>query len=158
MHVADIGVGSGAYVFFAARAVGTDGRVYAIDINKTLLSRVASHADDLHLTNIDVLWGNAELSNGIKLADGAVDAVIASNILFQIEHKEDFAAEVARILRHSGRLLLIDWKDSFGGLGPHPDHVVTEDVARTLFEHAGFTFEKDIDGGEYHYGFIFKKM
>lgn len=156
-HVADIGVGSGAYVFLLARSVGSSGRVYAIDINKSLLARVASHAHDLHLANIDVIWGNAEISGGIKLADDAMDACVASNILFQIEHKESFAREIYRILRQKGRLLLVDWKDSFGGLGPRPDHVVPVDKSRTLFEQAGFVFEKEIDTGEYHYGYIFKK-
>jgi hypothetical protein len=54
-------------------------------------------------------------------------------------------------------MLLVDWSDSFGGIGPQPEHVLPEAEARALAEEAGFVQSSDIDAGAYHYGLIFQK-
>lgn len=157
MRVADFGAGSGAYTLAAARAVLGNGKVYAIDAKRELLARVGKEADDARLSNVEVLYGDLEREGGSNLGDGTMDAVIASNILFQIEQKNIFAAEIRRVLRGGGRVLVIDWSQSFGGVGPEPDAVIREEDAKALFLSAGFSFEKNIDAGAYHYGLVFKK-
>jgi len=157
MYVADFGAGSGAYTLSAARAVGGDGKVYAIDVRQETLSRIKKEAAEKHLDNVEVLRGDLERAGGSGLRDGAVDAVIASNIFFQIQNKKVFLGEVRRVLRPKGRVLLIDWSASFGGTGPVPDAVVREETAKELFQAEGFAYEKSIDAGSYHYGLVFKK-
>ena len=66
--------------------------------------------------------------------------------------------EALRILKPKGQLLLIDWSESFGGIGPHANQVITPDMARVLCESAGFIFDKHIKVGDHHYGMIFKKQ
>jgi len=155
--VADIGAGTGTLSVLAAQAVGEAGRVYAIEVQKGLLERLKSHARAARTHNVEALWGDSERRHGTHLKEGTVDAAIASNILFQVEHRDSFVAEVKRILKPGGRVLLVDWKESFRGMGPHADHVVTEVEARRLFEKGGLTFVKNIDAGAHHYGMIFRK-
>jgi len=157
MHVADLGAGTGAYTIPLAAAVGDSGRVYAVEVQKELLQNIKSAANAEHLRNIELLWGDIERLGSTKIADHAVDYVIVANVLFQIEDREGFMAEVKRILRPGGKLLLVDWKDSYGGMGPQPEHVIAPDTARALFERNGFSFEKEIQTGEQHYGFIVVK-
>lgn len=154
--VADLGSGAGHYTLAAAKAVGGEGRVYAVDVLKDMLQKIKDEAHKIHLSNIETLWGNIEKLGGTRLADGSVDAVLVCNTLFQLEHKNDFPLEVKRILRPAGRVLLIDWKESFRGMGPHTDHVVSESSAKAMFEKAGFTFERSIPAGAHHYGLIFR--
>lgn len=118
MTIADLGAGSGAYCEPVAIAVGDKGKVYAVDVQKDLLAKIKNDANKNHILNIEVIWGDIEKVGGTKLRDGCVDGVIASNILFQLTNKEGFRAEVRRILKPGGRLFVIDWTDSFGGLGP----------------------------------------
>lgn len=40
MRVADLGAGSGAYSVAAAKKVGGDGRVYAVEVQKDLLEKI----------------------------------------------------------------------------------------------------------------------
>jgi len=47
--------------------------------------------------------------------------------------------------------------DSFNNIGPAKEHVISGQQARHLFEGAGFSFVRNIDAGEHHYGLIFKK-
>ena len=72
--------------------------------------------------------------------------------------KKSFAKEVYRIVKKGGKILVIDWTDSFRSMGPHPESIVVRDVAKKLFEECGFKFEKDIESGEHHYGIILRKI
>lgn len=156
--VADLGSGAGFYAIIAAKMVGPLGRVYAVDALKDMLQKIKNEAVRNKLFNVEALWGNIEKLGGTRLADASVDTVLICNSLFQIEDKENFLLEVKRITRQEGRILLVDWKESFGGLGPQPEHVVSSETARSLFEKSGFLFERDIkDAGAHHYGLIFRR-
>lgn len=155
--VADLGAGAGFYTVAAARAVGPQGRVYAVDVLKDMLERIKNEAARSGLTNIESLWGNIEKLGGTRLADASAEAALVCNALFQVEDKNALVLEVKRILKPKGRMLLVDWKESFYGMGPQPEHVVSEGIARALFEKAGFVFERAISAGAHHYGLIFKR-
>ncbi|MDO8594180.1 MAG: methyltransferase domain-containing protein [bacterium] len=156
-HVADLGAGTGTLAITIARAVGEAGKVYAIEVQKPLLEKLKNHAKESRVHNIEALWGDIERLNGTHLKDRTVDAAVASNVLFQVEHKDGFVAEIKRILKPGGRVLVVDWRESYRGMGPHIDHVVTEVEAKRIFEQGGFTLVKKIDAGAHHYGLIFKK-
>ncbi|HEY4511970.1 MAG TPA: methyltransferase domain-containing protein [Candidatus Paceibacterota bacterium] len=153
MHVADMGAGSGFYTIEAAKRVGSSGRVYAIEVQKDLLPKLKANAAHAHLFNVEVLWGDIEKLGGTRLRDACVDRVIVSNILFQVEHKEDFSKEVRRIIKQNGKILVVDWSE-VSPLGPKT--LVPEVVAKALFEKAGFIFERTIRAGDHHYGMVFK--
>lgn len=155
--VADFGAGSGFVARALARAVPS-GDVFAVEINRDLVARITREAQEQGLKNVHVLWGDIELAGGTKLADGSVDIVVLSNIMFQLDDKQGCVKEARRVLRDGGRLLIVDWQESFGGLGPHPDRVFTKEMAEQLFTHAGFTKLTDmIPGGEHHYAILFRK-
>ena len=154
-HVADLGSGSGFYTLAAARIVGATGRVYAIDVQKGLLEKVANEARHLKLANVETLCGDLESLEGSRLSEASVDAVLVCNILFQLENKENFLLEIKRILKPKGRVLVVDWRESFGGTGPQPNMIVSPSDARAIFEKVGFVFERDINAGAHHYGMIF---
>jgi len=157
MIVADLGAGSGFYSMSSARALDGSGKVYAIEVQRELVSKIKNEAIRDHLTNIEVIWGDIEKPKGTRLADHTVDAAIVSNTLFQLDNKQSFIEELNRIIKPSGKVLIIDWSDSTGGMGPKSDDVFSEEKARTLLEDAKFTFEEKIDAGEHHYGMIFRK-
>lgn len=156
MRVAELGAGTGAWSIAAAQLVGESGRVIAIDIQKDLVSKASHNAQDAGVS-IEVLWGDLEKLGGSKIADAAVDSVIIANTLFQIQKKEVFAQEAARILRKGGKVLLIDWSESFGGLGPQSQHIVPQFTAEKIFTEAGFSLEETIPAGDHHYGLVFRK-
>ncbi len=157
LSVADFGAGVGAYTIACAKKVGDSGRVYAIEVQKSLLPKIKNTAANMGLSNVEVLWGDVERLEATKLADGSVDIVIAANVFFQVEDKTSFIAEVKRVLKPKGRVLFVDWKDSYGGLGPAPDSVVLPDEARSYFENDGFEFLSTIETGDHHYGFVMNK-
>lgn len=155
--VADFGAGVGHYVGALSQAVGPSGKVYACEIQKNLISRIESRIRDERLGNVHTLWCDLEAKEGTKLREGLLDAGMLINTLFQIEDKKSALTEVARVLRKGGKLLVVDWADSFGGMGPQPGQVLTKDVAKALLEASGFVFERDFPAADHHYGLAFKR-
>ncbi len=156
--VADLGSGSGHYAKASARAVGESGKVYAVDIQKDMLTRLKNDAGKEGFQNIEIVWGDIEKIGGTKLKDELADTALITNLMFQIGDKASVAKEAYRILKHGGTLLVVDWTDSFGGLGPHADAIFSEEMAVQTFSEAGFVKQKNIKAGEHHYGIIFSKQ
>jgi ubiquinone/menaquinone biosynthesis C-methylase UbiE len=151
--VADLGAGTGFYSI-AAGAIVVKGKVYAIELQKDYLTTIKNKVADAHLKNVEIIWGNVEKLGGTKIHDDTVDAIIASNILFQVEDKEKFIEETKRILKSKGKVLLIDWTES-AIMGSKS--VISKDKALLMFEKKGFLLERNIDAGDYHYGMILVK-
>lgn len=155
MKVADLGSGSGHYAFLIAKIVGDTGRVYAIDVQEDTLTRLRADAGSRGIRNLETVWGNIEKVGGTMLKDASLDAVVLSNTLFQLEHKDGALGEIKRILKPGGKLLVIDWAGAYTGMGPHPDHVVSEAKAEELFITGGFHKTKSFRGGPHHYAIVF---
>jgi ubiquinone/menaquinone biosynthesis C-methylase UbiE len=157
MEVADFGAGAGYLAVEAAEDVGKEGNVYVIDIQQELLTKAHHLAQEHHLESITFIHGDLEKENGSTLPDESIDVVIISNLLFQVDDKDAVLKEAYRITKSGGRLLVVDWSDSFSGVGPQPDHVILSDESKVLAEKQGYTYNSEIDTGAYHYGMIFKK-
>lgn len=152
--VADLGAGTGFYSVAAGHIV-TRGKVYAIEIVRDFLMTIKNKVKEAHLNNVEILWGDIEKLGGTNIGDGIVDAVIASNILFQVKDKEKFILEIKRILKQKGKVLLIDWSESSIIVGAK--NIILKNKAREIFERQGFVWERDINPGEHHYGMILIK-
>lgn len=155
MKVGDFGTGSGHYALAAANIVGGEGRVYAIDIHEDILTRLKRDAGERGLHNLETVRGDIEAVGGTMLQEHSLDAVILSNTLFQLEKHEAAFAEIKRVLRHGGKLLVVDWAGSYSGLGPKKEHVVSEHEAERMLIDVGFNKIKAFRGGAHHYSLLF---
>lgn len=158
MMVADFGSGSGFYSLAIARAVAPSGKVFAVDIQKDLLQKLKNGARENHLNNLDIIWADLEHLGGTKLRESSMDAVCICNLLFQIENKDALCLEAKRILRTNGRVLVVDWAGSFGGLGPQEKDVMPKIKMTALFQDHGFKLDREIAAGTEHYGLVFRKV
>lgn len=156
MRVADFGAGSGFYSRAASNLVGYSGKVYAIEVQKDLVKKLESDLKHWGISNVDCVWGDIERKGGTKIADNSLDAIIISNVLFQAEDKVGLIEEAKRILKKGGEILFIDWNESFGGISPKNEMLITPSIAKELFTKRGFVFVRDITTSPHHYGIIFK--
>jgi len=157
MIVADLGSGSGHYAKAAAHMVGTEGRVYAVEVQKELVRRLSEQAQTEHLHNIEVLHGDIEAIGGSKIGNDTADVTLLCNVLFQVENKKDLITEAMRITRANGRVVVIDWSDSHFGLGPDQSLIVSEETVQELFSNRS-EFVSSFEAGDHHYGLIFRKQ
>lgn len=153
MTVADIGAGSGHYALKAAEL--TTGKVYAIDLMQNLLDKIKSEAAHRRLSNIEVVWANAEEIGGTRLRDASIDRAISSNILFQLEKIDTYLLEIKRILKKGGKLLIIDWSEASS---LNLSEFVPKDTILAHLKNAGFVLEQSFNAGDHHYGIIAQRI
>ncbi len=155
--VADFGAGSG-FLARAALKYVPQGNVFAIEINRDIVARLTRDASDSHLGNLHPLWGDIEVLGGSKLANDSMDFIILSNVLFHLEDKDGCMKELLRVLKPGGRVLVVDWTESFGGMGPSPDMVFDKAHAEALFSRFGLSkLEVALPAGEHHYAILFRR-
>ncbi len=156
MKIADLGSGAGFFSIPLAKRVGEGGMVYAVDLRDEVLSRLKKTAGDEHsLENLEIIKADIEKQNGTTLEDASVDAALVVNTLFASSKKSEFAKEAKRVLTSRGKLLVVDWSTSLSGMGPSEDELVSRQEAKEIFEDAGFSYVRDVEAGEYHYGMVF---
>jgi ubiquinone/menaquinone biosynthesis C-methylase UbiE len=152
--VADFGAGAGYVAVALAERVGEDGVVYVVDIQRELLTKVTHLAKKEHADIFEYVHADLEQPRATGIADGSLDVVVVSNLLFQVTKKRAVLEEAVRVLKKGGSLLVVDWRDSFGNMGPPADMVFTEDATRALLQDIGVSTPVSIDVGSYHYGII----
>ncbi len=154
MVCADLGSGTGEYTFELSNRVGQTGKIFALEVQRGLVDKLANECKKRNISNVTTIWDDVDDMSGIGLKDATIDRAVIANVLFQLEDIQKFATEVKRILKPKGMALIIDWTESFNGIGPTPQHVVIQSRAQELFEKAGLFTVKSISAGEHHYGFI----
>ena len=92
--IADFGAGSGHYMKPLSEAVGQSGKVYLCEIQKNLVETLGNMVHESRLRNIRTLWCDLEVPQGIKISDGALDAGLLSNTLFQFANKQAGLTEI----------------------------------------------------------------
>jgi ubiquinone/menaquinone biosynthesis C-methylase UbiE len=155
MKVGDFGAGSGHYSRAAAAIVGHSGRVYAIDVQEDILKHIKLNTHDKHRSSIETIWGDIEKPLGTHLREASLDVVLLANTLFQVENRQALLGEIKRTLKPGGKLMVVDWAGSYGGVGPSSEMVVSEHEAEALFITAGYHKVKSFRAGPHHYGIIF---
>jgi len=157
MHVGDLGCGTGYMSFGAARAVGPKGLVYAVDVQKAVLEQVKREAQAEYLSNITTIWSDLELVGATKIPQASLDVVLLVNMLFQVNNKTAVFKEANRLLKPSGRLLVVDWKPGNATIGPPPEARLDPQDVQSIAASAGFVQSSVINAGQYHFGTIFSK-
>ena len=105
MTIVDYACGSGQYAVEYAKIVGNQGKVYAVDINPLAFKESIERAESSGLHNIEI-----RLANGFDstLETGIADVVTALDVFFMIENPADFLAELNRICKPDGILIIDD--------------------------------------------------
>lgn len=154
MQIADFGCGAGYFTIPLAKKVGREGKVYAVDVQESALDSVRGRAKMSGLLNIETIRGNLENKNGSKLPGASMDMVVMANILFQTEKKEAILEEAKRVLKKTGKVVIVEWSGS-ATLGPRSRYRISKEDLKALVKAAGLILEKEFPAGSSHYGLIF---
>ena len=158
MHVADLGCGgAGHFIIPAAKLAGGEGRAYAVDVQKSVLSTVVGRARLEGISNIKTVWSNIETVGATNIPAGSLDAVFIINTLFQSKQHENICREAVRLLKPGGKLLIIDWEQTGSAFGPPPVDRVKPPAVQSITGQLGLRQIEQFNAGPNHYGFIFQK-
>ena len=104
-HVADLGSADGFYTLRIAKAVGSSGRAYAIDIDEKALDKLRERAQKDALNNIQIIRGEAA---DPKLPVGALDVVLIRNAYHEMPEYRSVLTGVMSGLKAGGLLIIVE--------------------------------------------------
>jgi SAM-dependent methyltransferase len=148
-RVLDIGSGPGLLAYDIAAEVGSEGRVWGIDISEAMLAMARKRCAGQP-------WAEFRAADATKLPypDGSFDAAVSTQVYEYVADISAALAELYRVLRAGGRAVILD--SDYGSLVIHTenparmqrvlsawnDHFVHAGLPRTLsrqLRDAGFT-------------------
>jgi ubiquinone/menaquinone biosynthesis C-methylase UbiE len=148
MHVLEVGCGSGAFTTFVARAVGLEGKVYALDIEPKMLAQLArklQQPEHQDIKNIELVQGSAY---ALPFKENALDLAYMITVLQEIPDPLRACREIERVLKPGGILAVTEfWFD--------PDYPLRSTTVR-IGKEAGFMVD-DVAGSIWTYTVRFKK-
>lgn len=130
-RILELGVGTGYYSLGLAEWVGVAGTVELFDLQQEMLDHVTERAEERGIANLVPTRGDA---TALPYEDGSLDAVVLIAVLGEIPDREAAMAEIARVLRADGRLVV-------GELLGDP-HFTSPGQVEQLGTGAGLVFEQ----------------
>ncbi len=166
--VADIGAGGGEYAIALADQVGSDGLVYATELEAEDREEIAEAARNAGADRVEVREAQIE---GTGLGAACCDAIFLRTVYHHLTDPEPFTRSLFESVRPGGRLAIVDFRplallalwtpegipEDRGGHGIEPDLVIRE------LEAVGFVHLETLDPWptgrlfEFEYGLLFER-
>ncbi len=103
--VLDIGCGCGVDTLIAAIMVGPGGKAVGIDMIPEMLTRARKNLQETSLENVTFREASSE---DLPFPDESFDVVLSNGVFNLIPDKAEALAEVLRVLKPQGRLMMAD--------------------------------------------------
>jgi len=129
MTVLDFGCGKGDYTMAAAKSVGKEGKVYALDVDQAALEEVKTRLKREGLQNITTICTDEEK---ISLANESIDVILMYDVIHLVKRKEDFIKKLHKMLRLNGLLSIF----------PH-HHFNREEIIKLITQNDLFVLENE---------------
>jgi len=144
----DICCGDGFFSILAAKKVGANGKVYAVDTDASAIEKLKQKANAEGLENIIAKVGEAE---DTVFCTQCADFVFYSMDLHDFNDPAKVLQNAKQMIKPNGRLIDLDWKKIEMPFGPPVAIRFSEEKAAGLMRSAGFTVAEVKEVGPYHY-------
>jgi len=131
----DIGAGSGFFALPAARIVGDDGRVLAVDVAPEAVELIKRKKEAAGLGNVEAVLSEA---GDLASLRGVATLAFMSLVLHEIEDKAGTLGSIRRALADGGRIAIIEFRKSPLVLGPPAGERIGRPEMAALLHGAGF--------------------
>ncbi len=131
--IADIGSATGYFPVRFSR-LATEGKVYGVDIEKTLVNYLNSRAKKENLSNLVSILGEPD---DPKIPERA-DLVFICDTYHHIRDRGDYFENLKQYIQTEGRLVVVDFKLGDLPVGPPDKHKLAPDVVREELTGAGY--------------------
>ena len=103
--VADVGAGMGPYTFKLAQLVGSEGRVWAVDIAKSAIRQLQRKVADDNLVNVLVVRGR---SDDPLLPAARLDGILVVDAYHEMEEHAAMLSRMRESLKPNGRIVIVE--------------------------------------------------
>ena len=152
--IADLGAGSGYFTLPLSQAVGDEGTVYAIDIERGMTEYINKRASQAGIKNIKTVLAK---SDDPLLSPLTVDMVFICNTYHHIEGRIEYMKRLSKTFKEGGRLVIIDFKLQRTPVGPPLEMRLSREEVIKEIEAAGYRLEGEYYFLPYQYFLIFSR-
>lgn len=149
----DVGCGEGFFALPAAQIVGPNGKVFALDINETVIDALKREATKRKLPNLTPVRGKAEET---ILCKSCADFIFFGIVLHDFDDPRLVLANAREMMKSTGSLVDLDWKKEPLNFGPPLEIKFSEMEAKKLIESEGLMVVKTEPIEPYNYVIIAK--
>jgi ubiquinone/menaquinone biosynthesis C-methylase UbiE len=107
MTVADIGAGTGLFSRMFAKAVGSEGKVYAVDIAPNFIDHIEKTCKENRITNVT---GIVCKGDSVELPPDSIDLAFICDTYHHFEFPHKTMTSIHRALRTGGKVVVIDFR------------------------------------------------
>jgi len=151
--IADIGAGSGYHTFRMA-PLAQKGKVYAVDIQKEMLSEIERRKKLKNINNINLILGGEQTTN---LPKNSIDKVLMVDVYHEFSNPLEMLESIKSSLKKDGRIYLIEYRGEDSSIPIKEIHKMTEKQAVKELNFAGFKLVKNIENLPWQHCMIFEK-
>lgn len=152
--VADVGAGAGYFTWRLAERVGPSGKVYANDIQPSMLELLRKNIEARHLANVEPVLG---VEDDPRLPAGRMDLVLLVDVYHEFSEPEKMLRKIRESLKPDGRLVLLEYRKEDPNIPIRPEHKMSVAEVRAEVEPEGFRFEKNLNALPRQHILIFRK-
>jgi ubiquinone/menaquinone biosynthesis C-methylase UbiE len=150
MQLCDIGAGTGIFSFEAAKL--TSEKIYALDISSDMLAIIAQRCTERGINHIVPL----QVASGtFPVPSASCNLALLVTVFHEVENKEEMLKEIARLLKPTGQLAIIEFHKRQTPMGPPVSGRLGEEDVMTICTSVGFKTSSKLTLGENFYGLTF---
>jgi ubiquinone/menaquinone biosynthesis C-methylase UbiE len=152
--VADIGAGSGYMTVRLSKRVGSNGVVYASDIQQPMLDILDKRLKSSRITNVQLVLGAPD---DPKLPPASIDLALLVDVYHEFSQPQAMLRGIHQALKPGGRLVLLEYKKEDSSIPIRPEHKMSVSEAKMEVEPEGFRLGRVDDGLPWQHILVFNK-
>jgi len=150
--VADIGSGTGYFTWRLAQQVGPKGKVYAVDVQESMLDETRKTVQAHKMTNVEYVLATA---TSPRLPERSVDFAFIAYAYHEFADPDATMSVIRRALKPGGRILILEYAKESNIAPASPLHKMSFEEIRREIEPMGFTIDQLLDFLPVQHGVIF---
>jgi SAM-dependent methyltransferase len=150
--VADVGSGTGYFTWRLAEQVGPKGKVYAVDVQQSMLDLTKATVAKHNLSNVEYVLATDE---NPRLPDRSVDLVFIAYAYHEFGDPDAMMAGVRRALKPGGRVVILEYAKESKIAPASPLHKMSFEEIRREIESMGFVVDQLLDFLPVQHGVVF---
>ncbi len=150
--VADIGSGTGYFTWRLAQQVGPGGKVYAVDVQQSMLDLTRAAVDRRKLKNVEYVLAT---ERSPLLPERSIDLAFIAYAYHEFADPESTMMAIRRALKPDGRVLVLEYAKESRIAPASPLHRMSFEEIRREIEPVGFVIDQLLDFLPVQHGVIF---
>jgi arsenite methyltransferase len=134
-RVADLGAGGGYFTFRFADAVGSSGRVYAVDVDDDMIRRLEQEKRARGLANLTVVKAEPD---DPELPDGEIDLLFVCDTYHHLGDRVAYFRHALANLAPNGRVAIVEYDARAGGFATAFGHFTPPETIERELREAGY--------------------